>query len=404
MASFDNYKKAFSGMSGKSRLMFGLVLFGGLGLVAYSLGGKNDIAQTNVSVPNDVVAVKGSDISGEIKNKEHKELLIESEKKRVAEAKNENRSSVAPITGLEENLLKKKPEKAAVPAQQPNQVVYQQQMTARQQQIDAINRQIKEMRDREAEIVQNAINNVFKTTEINSHKVYNFGSSLATEAIQSAGNENGDIVATAEPAPAKSPATEPASTEEEPHIVVGSIVTAVLDMKANSDTPTPIRARVVDGPLKGAVLVGSFESFEESLVLKFNTITKGGKVASVDVVAIDPSISSAAIATDVNHHYLYRYGMLMGATFLDGVATAISDSGTTVTITPSGPVTSTAPVIDVNKQMWAGAAAVGSEIAGIAKEEFKIPNTVIVDKGTLLGIMFVNSANDKWLPFIRPDK
>lgn len=398
MASFADYKKAFGGMGGKSRLMFGLVLFGGMGLVAYSLGGSNDSAQTNVSIPNDVVSVRGSDISGEIKNKEHKKLLIVAEKKRVEQAQKKNLSSVAPITGLKENLLNNKSEKAAVPAQQPNQVTYQQHMTARQQQIAAINRQIEGMRKREADIVQNAINNIFKTTEIKPHKVYSFGSSLATGAMQSA------APTTAGAAPKTVAKAAPATTGGGPHIVVGSIIPAVLDMKANSDTPTPIRARVVDGPLKGAVLMGSFKSFEESLVLKFNTITKGGKVASVDVVAIDPSISSAAIATGVNHHYLYRYGMLMGATFLKGVATAISAPRTTVTITPSGPVTSSVPVIDVNKQMWAGAAAVGSEIAGIAKKEFRTPNTVVVDKGTLLGIMFVNSANDKWLPFIRPDK
>jgi len=399
--SVKNLGKAFTKSTGKQRFIYFAVAAMGIGAIAYNVGGGSDaqVDTANVQVANHAASIAASDVSGRIDTKEYKELLIESEKQRVKEAKSQGKSSVAAITDLETILIEPK---ETAPAKQKAAPINQQAIVAHQAKVDAVNAQIEAMRQRERQLVGGAMDNLFSSNVHKTHQVVSYGGEGSEIGFAGAGNGTGNVIAITSPTESESVTSE--NLSEEPRILIGSIIPAVLEMKINSDTPTPIKARIVDGSLKGAVLVGNFETFEEAVVIKFTTLTKGGKVAAIDVVAIDPTISSAAIATDVNHRYIYRYGMLAGSTFVSGMAEAISDSGTTVTATTTGTITSSAPVVDINKQIWAGVSDVGKEIAGIAKEEFNTPNTITVDKNTLLGIMFVKSATESWLPKITPDK
>ena len=55
----------------------------------------------------------------------------------------------------------------------------------------------------------------------------------------------------------------------------GNILYAQLISRANSDSPGPIVAEIVQGELAGAKVLGSFTQANDSLIIEFNSISIG---------------------------------------------------------------------------------------------------------------------------------
>ena len=116
-----------------------------------------------------------------------------------------------------------------------------------------------------------------------------------------------------------------------PMIKAGTIYFAVLDTGVDSDFPdTPVMATIVQGPFKGAKLLGKLTLVpgKDRISLNFTLMDKEDwlETKPINAFAIDPDTARTAIASDVNHHYLTRYGALFGASFLAGYSNAIMTS------------------------------------------------------------------------------
>ncbi|MFZ9034974.1 MAG: TrbI/VirB10 family protein [Francisellaceae bacterium] len=101
----------------------------------------------------------------------------------------------------------------------------------------------------------------------------------------------------------------------------GDVLFAVLDTQLNSDQPgTPVMATIVGKKFKDAKLLGSFKLEGEKLVIQFTmmSLPDVDHTISITAYAIDPQTAQNAMASDVDHHYLLRYGSLFASAFLQG--------------------------------------------------------------------------------------
>jgi intracellular multiplication protein IcmE len=192
----------------------------------------------------------------------------------------------------------------------------------------------------------------------------------------------------------KTPSSE---TENAPAIVkTGDIMFAVMDTSVNSDEPSPILATIVSGKFKGAKLIGSFNlpTNSDKLVISFNTISVPGTAhsTSINAYAIDPSTARTALSDDADHHYLFRYGSLFAATFLEGFGNAFQSANTQVVIGGTGGANDVQIWNGVNRSTLEnaviGLATLGKYWGQAAQQQFNRPTTVQVYSGTPIGVLF----------------
>jgi hypothetical protein len=175
-----------------------------------------------------------------------------------------------------------------------------------------------------------------------------------------------------------------------PMIQAGTLYFGIVDRQVNSDEPGPVSASIVSGPLKGAKLLGEFRRNDGSMVIAFRTMSlpDGSKSIGVNAFAVSQQTDGYGVQTAVDNHYLERYGLLLGAALLRGVAEGYARSGATV-VTTVGGSTTTYDQLN-NKQIVAqGLGEVGRTVAGVMASDFTRPPTVTVASGTPVGILFV---------------
>jgi type IV secretory pathway VirB10-like protein len=191
-------------------------------------------------------------------------------------------------------------------------------------------------------------------------------------------------------------------TPQGPALVkAGTIVFAVIDTSVNSDEPGPVLATIVsNGRLKGSKVIGEFKSSgttAEALTLNFNTINMDEFPATfgIKAVAVDPETSRTSLATDVDRHYLLRYGTLLASTFMTGYSKVITNQGTTNTsATNGGTTTTTTPTLSGRKEIFAALGDVGKGLGTAFASNVNRAYTVTIDSGTSVGLLFLGDVNE----------
>jgi type IV secretory pathway VirB10-like protein/polyhydroxyalkanoate synthesis regulator phasin len=181
-----------------------------------------------------------------------------------------------------------------------------------------------------------------------------------------------------------------------PLIKSGTIIFGVLDTAINSDYPdTPVMVTIVDGKYKGAKLLGKIQVAKNvagqldrvSLNFSLMNLDAWPKSKTVTAFAIDPDTARTVLASQVDYHYLKRFGAIMATSFLQGYSTAITNAGTT-NFTTSGTST-TRPDISPANKIAVGLGQIGQTLGTVTQNYVNIPPTVKVDSGVGLGILFM---------------
>jgi intracellular multiplication protein IcmE len=120
-----------------------------------------------------------------------------------------------------------------------------------------------------------------------------------------------------------------------------------------------------------------------------------GKPVSIGInaVAIDPNTAHTALADCVNNHYWLRYGTLFASSFLSGLADAISQQGSQVSIGTGGILVTHDP-LSVGQTIAVALGAVGSQYASVLGSNFTRPPTVYVYAGDSIGILFMQDLTE----------
>ncbi len=180
-----------------------------------------------------------------------------------------------------------------------------------------------------------------------------------------------------------------------PLVKAGSILFAVLDTNVDSDYPdTPVMATIVQGQFKGAKLLGKVQfsqgQNQDRASLTFTTMSVDSWPTNktINAFAIDPDTARTVMASEVDRHYLSRYGALIAASFLSGYSGAIMNSGATTTSGIFGTSTTRSAFSPADK-LTAGLGQIGTNLTSIAQTYTTTPITVRINAGVGLGILFM---------------
>jgi intracellular multiplication protein IcmE len=174
---------------------------------------------------------------------------------------------------------------------------------------------------------------------------------------------------------------------------------------ADSDVPGPVEAKVVDGPLNGAELLGNFTRQKTELVVQFSTLSFQNQTYSMTSYAIDPNKSLPELRSSVNNHYLADFGDLLAGAFLgaaSGYGQAVAQSGEESIQTAGLTSTITTPVLTPTQE----AAVAGAQAAGTVAQvvgnglmqNYNRPPTVRIAAGTTAGVLIMSVQSPATLP------
>ena len=170
----------------------------------------------------------------------------------------------------------------------------------------------------------------------------------------------------------------------------GQIAYAELMIEANTDSPGPVLAQILSGPLKGNRILGTFEEENELITLSFDTVVIGEDSVSIDAVAIDPDTTLPGMATEVDHRYFQRIVLPAAAAFVDGMATAIAESGRTTVTVEGDTVSEETEDADSEQEVATGIQEAGQEVRSILDDIVNdIEVLVRLEVGTPMGILFL---------------
>jgi intracellular multiplication protein IcmE len=199
-----------------------------------------------------------------------------------------------------------------------------------------------------------------------------------------------------------------------PVITAGTILFATLDTSLNSDEPGPVLATIQgnylipgtkgccgqttsnyfgapsDLNLKGAKLLGSFQRENKKVLLTFSALAIPFHTSSIGITAyaIDPNTARTALASNVNSHYMLRYGTLLASSFISGLGQVTMQSGSEVQNTLFSSTVTTASLSAAEKGLVAlGQAA--QQLGNATSSFFNTPPTVTLNSGTSIGILFM---------------
>jgi intracellular multiplication protein IcmE len=266
----------------------------------------------------------------------------------------------------------------------------QQQMTDQQQQLQALNNQ---QLQQATQALQQSM-----TNEAQSLTASWAGPTTAPQQSYVEGTAAKEIMQQEQEEAAAASATPPSP----PIIKAGTILFASLNTSVDSDQPGPVLATIVAGDFYNTRLLGSIQQTQdvsglnrpESVQLNFTTMSLPDKATTITInaVAIDPDTARTALASDVDHHYMLRYGTMFASAFLQGYGTAITQSGSTTTNFVSGGQTTQLQNLKPWEEVAAGFGQVGQQWGNQLNQIFNRPNTITVNAGTSMGILFLSDV------------
>jgi polyhydroxyalkanoate synthesis regulator phasin len=186
---------------------------------------------------------------------------------------------------------------------------------------------------------------------------------------------------------------EAAESSGPPLIKAGTILFAVLTTAVDSDYPdTPVMATIVSGQYKGAVVMGklALAQGQDKVSLNFTLMNMDSwdKGKNVTAFAIDPDTARTVMASNVNYHYMLRYGTMFASSFVTGYANGISQSGSTTSSGIFG-TTNTHPQLSPGEKIAVALGQVGTTFGTALANYVNTPTTVKVNSGVGLGILFM---------------
>jgi len=191
--------------------------------------------------------------------------------------------------------------------------------------------------------------------------------------------------------------TSTTSTSGAPIIKAGTILFGVLDTAINSDYPdSPVMVTIVDGQYKGAKLLGKITTTKsvsgqmDRVMLNFTlfNMDQWPSAKTVTAYAIDPDTARTVLASNVDYHYLKRFGAMMATSLLQGYGQAVMGSGGS-SVTSAFGTSSTNPQLSPGNKVAVAIGQMGTALGQATQNYVNQPPTVRVDSGVGLGILFM---------------
>jgi intracellular multiplication protein IcmE len=187
------------------------------------------------------------------------------------------------------------------------------------------------------------------------------------------------------------------SVPRTPYVTAGQSVIARVVNASDSDTPGPVVAEIIDGPLNGARVIGQFgtNKNQDALVIQFEQVVlPDGRTISTSAYAVDAQASSIAVKTEIERRYLQRYGIRLAAAFVGGMSEALSQPEETFVGIGDGLGAVIRDQPTLTEGLFAGAANVGNTLATDLERSAPDGPLVKMRAGQMIGILFLENVAD----------
>lgn len=177
-----------------------------------------------------------------------------------------------------------------------------------------------------------------------------------------------------------------------------TLVYAVTNIALNTDYQGPVWMTVVGNykkwpALSGASLLGEMVNLGEKVRLELKTMKlQDGRTLKINAIALDPETTYAAAASDVDHHYLYRYGWWGVGTLMGAIGKAVESSSSTIAVDDGTVISSSS--LDGTEEVLVAAGELGSELSKTFQDRLSRPVTVRINQGEPLGVFFLDDVLD----------
>lgn len=177
---------------------------------------------------------------------------------------------------------------------------------------------------------------------------------------------------------------------------MGDTAVARLDTPINTDSPLPMyKATIVqDGPLNGAVLLGTVQAntqntYGAGVPFTFTQMLLPGQAPqAVSAYAINAE-DAGALQGEVNSHVFQRYTAAFGSGFLNGVSQGLMQGGRQQNVVTSTNGYAVQTDAFTNGQLVVlGLAGAGQIAATGLQRDISRPRTISIPGGTTIGVFF----------------
>lgn len=179
------------------------------------------------------------------------------------------------------------------------------------------------------------------------------------------------------------------------YINAGQLSFARTINSTDSDTAGPVIAEIIkQGPLYKARLIGGFKenATNNALVVEFERLVfADGTQTPVSAYAVDASTASLGVKTDIEHRYFLRYAPLIAASFIEGLGSTLSNSGSRVLFGPRYAI-ETQDQPQLQQGLYAGAGKVGQRMARDIEAFAPKGPLVKLEAGSLIGVLFLETV------------
>ena len=178
---------------------------------------------------------------------------------------------------------------------------------------------------------------------------------------------------------------------------IGTVYYGQLITRVNSDAPGPVLAQILQGPYRGAKLLGNFEINRDSATLRFNNMTipqdqhgnRIEQIIQVNAVAVDTKHIGISLVSKVDRYIAEKIGFGFIAGFAQGLGNILPRLNRTTTETIDGNEKRITESVSVPDVFYSATGQAIANTGNLLFEEFgNRPRTIIVESGTEIGVLF----------------
>lgn len=166
------------------------------------------------------------------------------------------------------------------------------------------------------------------------------------------------------------------------------IYSATLTSPVDTSKTSYVSAVVNGGPLNGAFLVGTSKLKGDSVEIVFNHMRLKNAVYTIDAIGLDEATASNAINGNVDRHLLSKYVFPVALAAIGGYTAAMANPGSTIVGIGVGGSAIATPPSTTQQARDAGISAAVGLAQQRSQQLAQQPDTVTLDAGTTIGIMF----------------
>jgi intracellular multiplication protein IcmE len=160
----------------------------------------------------------------------------------------------------------------------------------------------------------------------------------------------------------------------------------------SSDQSSPVVLQADSGPIAGDRIIGTFSKQTDRLVIRVSTIIHNGENIGADGVVVAPDTMEAAVASNVDQHYLSRFILPAAAAFVQGLGQALATtSNTTAILSPFGGAT-TSTNLNFHQQLGVAAGVAAAQIGSTLNQAAPKGPTISLDANVSVGVMFLSNV------------